>query len=279
MGLLELINWINYEGHKVEKVGTRKQFDNTIFTFDIETTSYISLHNKQYNSIDYLNFSKEEKDNCNFMSTMYIWMFGVNDVIYYGRTWRELELFLERLDFFNPKIKKYVFVHNLSFEFQFLRNIFRFKNVFARKSRKVIKFELEDYNIEFRCTYMMTNVKLEKIPKIYGLNTSKLVGNLDYGKIRHSETILSQEELNYCENDCLVIYEYIKLQLETYKTIKNLPLTSTGFVRKELKEKIEKNWSYKKKVIRSINTDGHIFNLLEDCFMRRLHTRKLDKSR
>lgn len=175
-----MINWINYEGHKVEKVGTRKQFDNTIFTFDIETTSYISLHNKQYNSIDYLNFSKEEKDNCNFMSTMYIWMFGVNDVIYYGRTWRELELFLERLDFFNPKIKKYVFVHNLSYEFQFLRNIFRFKNVFARKSRKVIKFELEDYNIEFRCTYMMTNVKLEKIPKIYGLNTSKLVGNLDY---------------------------------------------------------------------------------------------------
>lgn len=175
-----MINWMEYEGHKIEKIGKRKPYDNTIFTFDIETSSYISLHNIQYNPIDYLKFTDEEKENCNFMSTMYIWMFGVNDVVYYGRTWRELELFLERLDFFNPKIKKYIFIHNASYEFQFLRNIFKIKDVFSRKSRKVIKFELEKYNIEFRCTYMMTNVKLERLANIYKLPVKKLVGNLDY---------------------------------------------------------------------------------------------------
>lgn len=262
-----MLYWLEYEGHKVEKIGKRKPIDNTIFTFDIETTSYITLENRQYETKEYLKFSEDEKENCSFMSTMYIWMFGVNNIVYYGRTWNEFELFLERLDFFNPKYKKYVFVHNLSYEFQFLRNIVKFKNVFSRKSRKVIKFELEKYNIEFRCTYYMTNVKLEKLPKIYKLNTKKLVGNLDYTKIRHSKTKLTSEELSYCENDCLVIYEYIKLQLEKYKSLKNLPLTSTGFVRKELKNKLSKNFSYKKRTQKAINTDGKIFNLLEKCFM------------
>ena len=39
-------------------------------------------------------------------------------------------------------------------------------------------------------------------------------GNLDYSLIRNSKTILSDKELAYCENDCLVVYEYIKKELE-----------------------------------------------------------------
>ena len=42
----------------------------------------------------------------------------------------------------------------------------------------------------------------------------KLVGNLDYDLIRNSKTELTEKELKYCENDCLVIYEYIKKELE-----------------------------------------------------------------
>ena len=254
-----------YNGHKVERIGKYKPFDNTIFTFDIETTSYIILNDKYYNTRDYLSFSEEEKENCIFSSTMYIWMFSVNSDVYYGRTWREFQLFIERL-FYYSSFKKYVFVHNLSYEFQFLRNAFRFKNVFSRKSRKVIKFELEDYDLEFRCTYNMTNVKLDKLAKIYSLPVKKLTGNLDYYKLRHSKTELTLEELEYCENDCLVVYEYIKLQLKEYKTIKNLPLTSTGFVRKELKEKLYRNFKYNRKVSKCCTTDGHIFNLLDMAF-------------
>ena len=33
--------WIEYEGHLVDIKGQRKQYDNTIYTFDIETTSYL----------------------------------------------------------------------------------------------------------------------------------------------------------------------------------------------------------------------------------------------
>lgn len=273
-----MINWINYNGHIVNKMKDKEEiFDNTIYTFDIETTSYLVLDNKQLNTIEYLKLTEEEKKRTFLNGSMYIWMFGINQIVYYGRTWEELKLFLDRLEKYTNNIKKYVFVHNLSFEFQFMRNCIQYKNVFSRKSRKVIKCELLDYNIEFRCTYYMTNVKLERIPKIYNLSVNKLVGNLDYSKIRHSKTYLTQKELNYCENDCAVIYQYIKLQLEKFKKVKRLPLTSTGFVRRELKAKIYKNYKYKNKVKKSINTDGNIFNLLEEAFMRRVYSRKLDK--
>ena len=259
-------NWKEYKGHKVDIQGKRNKYDNTIYTFDIETSSYLILNGKQIPAIDYLKLSKKEQEESIFMSNMYIWMFGINDKVYYGRTWKELNAFLMRIEHWGTDYKKFVYVHNLSYEFQYLREAFNMKNVFARKSRKVMKCEIEEYNFEFRCSYMMTNSKLEKLPEIYQLPVKKLVGNLDYTLIRNSKTNLTEEELNYCENDCLVVYEYIKKELEKYETLKNIPLTSTGHVRKELHNLIDKDYTYKNKVRKSVNTDGHIYNLLLDAF-------------
>ena len=261
-----MLNWKEYTGHQVDIKGKRKKYDNTIYTFDIETSSYLILNGKTIPAYKYDELSKKDQEDSIFMSNMYIWMFGINDQVYYGRTWNELKAFMLRIENWATDYKKYVYVHNLAYEFQYLREPFKMKNVFARKSRKVMKFEIEDFNFEFRCTYMMTNVKLEQLPKIYQLPVKKLVGNLDYKKIRNSKTILSDEELNYCENDCLVIYYYIQKELEKYETLKNIPLTSTGHVRRELHELIDNDYSYRNKVRKSVNTDGHIYNLLLDAF-------------
>lgn len=267
--------WKDYLGHKTNIVGKRYKYDNNIYTFDIETTSYLILDNKQIPSIEYLNLTKEEQERCIFMSNMYIWMLGINETVYYGRTWDELRKFLDRIEFFTEECIKYIYVHNLSFEFQFLRNAFKIKKTFARKSRKPIMFELEEYNFKFRCSLSMSNCSLEKLSEVYKLPVKKLSGNLDYYKIRNSKTKIYEDELLYCEYDCLVVYEYIKKELETYKTLKKIPLTSTGHVRNELKERIEKNYKYKWKVKRSINTNGHIFNLLQDAFQGRLYTSEI----
>lgn len=271
-----MIYWLNYEGHEVDIKGKRNKYDNTIFTFDIETTSYIILNGKQLNTQKYLKLSDKQKEECKFYSTMYIWQFGVNDTIYYGRTWREFKLFLERLEYFGTNAKKIVFVHNLSFEFQFLRNIVKFDDVMARKSHKVMRATLQDFNIEFRCSYFMANLPLKKLPEVYNLDVEKLVGDLDYTKIRHSNTILSEEEMKYCKNDCLVVYEYIKKELEQYGTVKNIPLTSTGHVRRELKETVRENYTYRNKVRKAINIDGHVYNLLVRCICWGLYSRELD---
>ena len=43
---------------------------------------------------------------------MYIWMFGVNDNVYYGRTWEELKTFLNYIND-NIPYTKYLFIHNI----------------------------------------------------------------------------------------------------------------------------------------------------------------------
>ena len=263
-----MIYWTNYSGHEILPIGKRNMVDNNIYTFDIETTSYVVLNGEQMQPEDYLELLPKDKEMCKFCGTMYIWMLGINDTVYYGRNYEELYQFIERIEKYtlSKKIKKIIYVHNLSFEFQFLRNIFKFKNVMARKSRKIMKCQLVDFNFEFRCTLMMTNCKLEKLPDIYKLDVKKLVGNLDYSKMRHCKTKLSDKELQYCENDCLVVYRYIQRELEQYTTCKNVPITSTGHVRREFKDKITKDYNYKNKTRRSINIEGHIYNLLIDAF-------------
>ena len=258
--------WKDYEGHKVDLIGQRKKFDNTIYTFDIETTSYLILYGKQLSPEKYLDLTDQERSDALFQSTMYIWMFGINDQVYYGRTWEDFRLFLDRLEYYGTSEKKFCFVHNLSYEFQFLRNEFDFDMVFARKSRHVIKAILQDYNIEFRCSYYLSNVNLDKLSKVYQLPTEKLVGNLDYNTPRCYKTNLTQKELAYCENDAKVVYDYIKFLLTKYENLKDIPNTSTGFVRKELKESLRKDYAYRNMTRKSININPHVYNMLVDSF-------------
>lgn len=255
-----------YKGHEPEIVGERKKCDNTIYTFDIETTSYYILNGEIYSAIEYKKLSKDEQNQCDFYGTMYIWMFGINDIVYYGRTYQELKEFLKKLDN-NSDIRKVVFIHNLSWEFQFLKGFFNFEEVLARKSRKVMRCKFSDYNIECRCSFMMSNCSLNRLSDVYNLPIKKKMGDLDYTKIRTYRTKLTEKELGYCEYDCLVVYEYIKLLRNQYEKIYKIPMTSTGQVRRELKQTIQNDWGYKTTVKKSINIDPIIYNRLHEAFM------------
>ena len=56
-------------------------------------------------------------------------------------------------------------------------------------------------------------MSLEMCAKVENLPVEKQTGKLDYDKIRHSETILTDDELMYCEYDVIVLYEYMKKKL------------------------------------------------------------------
>lgn len=262
-----MIYYKKYQGHDPLIMGKtkNKKVDNNIYTFDIETTTYIRLNGKQYDSLSYEDFTEKQKEEAEFYSIMYIWMFGINDTVYYGRTWEELKEFLYKINQVVPE-KKILFIHNLSYEFQFLRGQFDFTDVFARTQRKVMKCKFMDYNFECHCTYFMTNLSLENLAKTYKLNVNKLVGNLDYNILRSPITRLTEKELAYCENDCLVLYYYIKLELETYIRVDKIPITLTGKVRRELQELVYKNIGYRRKMRKAINNDPHIYGLLIKAF-------------
>ncbi len=241
-------------------------YDDNIYTFDIETSSFLKYKGVIYQALFYDELDEKEQEKCDFYATMYIWQFSINEVVYYGRTWNEFKEFIQKLDDVIPE-KKIIFVHNLAFEFTFLQSVVEFERVFARKSRKPIKCELKDFNIEFRCSLTMSNLSLENLAKEFNLDYQKQVGLLDYTKLRHSKTVLTEDELTYAEFDCKIVYDYIKSELMEYEHVYNIPITSTGHVRREFHKVVDNDNNYKYLTRKSINTNPLVYNRLIDAFM------------
>ena len=232
-------------------------YDNTIYTFDIETTSIVIYGGNIYNQNFYAKLSNKEKKKAKVYGFMYIWQFSINNTVYYGRTWKEFKNFYRKV-FKDTNIHSIVYVHNLSMEMQFLRDVLNITKVFARQRYKPIYFE--NKNITFRCSYYLTQSKLEKLPKLYNLPIEKLTGDLDYTQIRHSKTKLTDVEMQYCKHDCLVLYELIKKFKGEYKKIQDIPLTKTGIIRRICKAEMNKSKSFKCKMRDLINLDRDLFN-------------------
>ena len=176
---------------------------------------------------------KQEEDNKR--SLMYVWQMAINGTTIIGRTWQQFVELLNKLSDYlqlNKDKRLIIWVHNLAFEFQFLKDYFKWQKVFAISTRKPI-YALTDSGIEFRCSYILANLSLNNVGlSLQKYKVSKLVGDLDYEKVRHEKTPLTKQELNYCINDVLVISSYIKERMEEVNNdITRLPLTATGYCR------------------------------------------------
>lgn len=199
--------------HKIE-------YYNIPCSFDIETSSFYDGENQRAN--------------------MYIWQFclGDGDFIVYGRTWEDFDRFilLLRKKFRLSKYRVLVcYVHNLAYECQFIRKRFKWEKVFALEKR-VPLYMRTNFGLEFRCSYRLSGYSLETLAKnLTKHNMKKLVGSLEYSKIRHSTTPLSQEELAYCLEDVKIVCAYIAERLEIDGNITKIPLTKTGYVRNACK--------------------------------------------
>lgn len=230
-------------------------------SFDIETTS------TTYNG-----------EKCSFM---YIWQFGIDDTVYYGRTWEQFGEFLTNLieqmniSYFNRLI---VYSHNLGYEFQFIRKMFDWDNVFSVDERKPIK-ALTVQGIEFKDSYILSGFSLANLSKnLVNHKIDKLVGDLDYKKIRNSKTKLTDLEMEYCKNDILIVLYYINEQIEYYGDITKIPLTNTGRVRKFVKDKCyftDKNhkksskgkYTRYRELMEELTIEKDEYDMLKRCFM------------
>ena len=77
-------HWTEYRGHMVDILGKTKKVDNTVYTFDIETTSYLILDGQIINARDYQSLTEDEQKKCIKQACMYIWQFSINDTVYYA---------------------------------------------------------------------------------------------------------------------------------------------------------------------------------------------------
>lgn len=170
---------------------------------------------------------------------MYAWVFGLNGRCIRGRTWSEfIEVTNELVKEYNLSVNKrlIIYIHNLSYEFQWFKKYFEWETVFSMDTRKPL-YALTKNGIEFRCSYLLSGYSL----KVLGENLTKYkvekaVGDLDYRLIRHSRTVLTDKEWGYILTDGLVVMAHIQEEIERLGDIAKLPLTKTGYVRNLCKE-------------------------------------------
>lgn len=221
----------------------KKYYIDDIITFDIETTSAWMLPDGSI--IPYHTGEKDEYWNSlKPLAIPYIWQCSINDTVYYGKEFRS---FLKLLHDIPNNHNCIIWVHNLGFEFEFLQNILTFNNVFARTPHKPMKASCSEYpKIEFRCSYFLTNMSLATWGDKLGL--PKMVGDLDYEKLRTPLSVdyMTDAEMKYCERDCEVVYAGIKDYLTRYKDQWDIPMTSTGTIRRVVKDMLVSDPEYVK---------------------------------
>lgn len=205
------------------------EYANAACSFDTETTS--------------------TKVNSQKVAFTYFWQFALTDRFYcYGRTWEEFRTLINYISSrisLNPEHALICYVHNLSFEFQFMRKWFEWNSVFAVKDRTPIK-AMTEQGIEFRDSYILSGLPLKLVAEnLTSHKIEKLVGDLDYNLIRTEVTRVTEKELGYMLNDVVILIYYIEEQIQLYGNISQIPLTNTGRVRRAVKEKaFDKNNRY-----------------------------------
>lgn len=216
-------------------------------SFDIETTS------------TYINGIKR--------SWMYIWMMDINGEFIYGRTWIEFaEKYIELIQTYNVSLNNRlcIYVHNLEYEFQFIRKFFDWESVFALKERKIVK-AVTKQGVEFRCSYILTGMSLKKVGESLRNPIPKMVGDLDYNIIRTASTDLTKEEMGYCENDVRIVTELIREKIEDHGSISKIPLTKTSYVRNYCREHTGQS-NYYKNHIHDLTLNAVEYDMLKRAF-------------
>lgn len=227
------------------KRNNKRIYKDLLCAFDIETTN----------------------DRESLQAFMYVWQFQINDVTVMGRTWNEFITFLERIkDELKSEEYIVIFVHNLSFEFQFLRGIYNFnkEEVFAIDSRKVLKCEMFNH-FELRCSYLQTNMSLSEFTHKMGVQDVKLSGDdFDYSVARYPWTPLTDLELQYCINDVKGLVEAMRIQMDLEQdTFYTLPLTSTGYIRRDVKAAMR---HFNRQELKDMLPDYNVFEMLREAF-------------
>ena len=235
---------------------------NMYTAFDIETST--------------IWLSNENTDAHGFM---YVWQYQIEDYLVKGRTWGEwldflfvLKIVLEQIGTLEKTAKTPVlitWIHNASFEFSYISGIYPFRDdeCFFQDVRKPIYFRMFDV-FEFRCSYIQTNLSLKALTQQTGVKVKLSGQKYDYSKVRFPWTTLSEFEEEYTNTDVESLVQAMKYRVQRGgDTLLTVPLTSTGYVRRECKASLKDRYLQITELKPYKGENGKkVYRLLRACF-------------
>ena len=171
---------------------------------------------------------------------IYQWAFRWCRQLCIGRTPSELLDALDRIDQANGLTRDgvgcVVYIHNASYDLAYLMPFLKQKyckidKILATSPHKMITLEVGPW--EFRCSFRLSNRSLYKWGKDLGIKHGKKKGLIDYDVLRFPNTKLTRRDWIYQIYDVLALEECVLKELESEgDTLRSIPLTSTGYVRR-----------------------------------------------
>ena len=244
----DFLSWLTEQDFPTVKTNKKIVYLNIPAAFDIETSSFYNHGDKQ--------------------SVTYAWGFGIYNQVTVGRTWEEFQELLTqvfKILHLSDSRKLVIYVHNLPYEFQFMRKLFEWEKVFLIEERKPVYCNIE--GIEFKCSYKLSGKSLAKVGEdLSKYPVSKLVGDLDYSKLRLTNTPLTETEWHYIENDIRILLHYIQETIEQDGDITRIPLTKTGYVRNYCRKSCFKHFKRYKALMAELTLDPEEYLQLKRAF-------------
>lgn len=204
----------------------KKQYANSIYTFDIETTTIDHITDVYLASFVHIPF------NLNITTNE---IEAAHHTV--CRSWFDINRELKKINSYYKKrhLTVICYIHNLAYEFdglikncEFVKNNFEVGKYLFQKTRKPLYIECN--SIEFRCSYILTRKSLSQLGKCY--NYPKL--EIDYKSQYFSFSELPDIEYEYNKRDVdLTAWAVINV-CKSYPYIKktsDIPLTATALVR------------------------------------------------
>lgn len=247
------------------------------FDFAASCGNYDTLRSKhsmcinQFATFDIETYSKRDDEP---YAWMYHWQMCVNGTVVFGRRWEEFMYLLKRIsEYYKTDLRRrfIIYVHNLSYEFQFIKSFFEWHDVFMRKEHSIIKAVTVN-GIEFRCSYLLSNCSLDLFLKNCGALHRKVKAEsidddegyqYDYELFRTADTELSDKDKGYCYNDVKGPYEAIEYLLKE-DTLLTIPLTSTSYVRRDMRAALQS--SKYKRFIRKMSLTLDQYEIAKEAF-------------
>lgn len=214
---------------------TKPFYKNIVNAFDIETTA---LHDIE-------------------QSVMYMWQWAFNPyTVIVGRTWKDFKEHILNIKSVVNNARIVTYVHNLGYEFSFMRGIYDFKNeeVFAIDRHKILRCDMADA-IEFRDSWLHSNMSLEEYTKTMNVKHRKLAGTVDYNVRRYWYSDIDPKMFRYAVYDVSGLVEAVEADMENEgDNLYTIPATSTGYVRRDVKKAMTQvSFNYRKSMRPSYN--------------------------
>lgn len=229
--------YIDYKAFRPNKIEMQRHKGN----FEIYTAKdFVSLDTETSHDLDRIK------------AWLYQWCFSYpieegKRALVFGRKPSQMAEALEKIIDINELDDNHVlpiFVHNLSYDYVYIKDAIEERLGYKGEMIAVGNHNILSYNISglnFKCTYKLSQKSLDAWCKELGTQHKKLKGTVDYDITRYQDSPLYKKDWKYMFYDVICLDEAIIKQMEKWDdNLITMPLTNTGYVRRETRKAFNK---------------------------------------